>query len=142
MVKNMMFYIFIYIFIVGCSNDLNQTCPGYYLDMEAPSLNIDENGYYHMTFLNDYGQTFTTLEANTGSIDEYQKVVWITNREILIDGYWTNLVNGNSYTDEEGIAHTALSIWEQFVGDTIKIYCGYDDNCSIHYVDSLEVIVN
>ena len=92
----MMVYIFIYIFIVGCSGDLNQTCPGYYLDMEAPSLNIDENGYYHMTFLNDYVQTFSVLEAETGSNDEYQKVGWITNKEILIDGYWTNLINPSS----------------------------------------------
>ena len=112
----MMFYIFIYIFIVGCSGDLNQTCPGYYLDMEAPSLNIDENCYYHITFLNDYVQTFSILEAETGSNDEYQKVGWITNKEILIDGYWTNLINPSSYTDNEGIAKATLG-----VADTAKL---------------------
>ena len=142
MIKNILFYIFIYIFIVGCSDGNIGTCPGYYIDLEAPNLEMDDNGYYHISYLPQYIQTFTTLEASTGSTNEYQKVAWIANREILIEGYWTNLVNGSSYTDEEGVAKTVLSIWQEFVGDTVTIYCGYDDNCNIHYVDSLEVIIN
>ena len=137
-----MVYIFIYIFIVGCSGDINQTCPGYYLEMKAPNLNIDENGYYHMTLLNDYVQTFSVLEAETGSIEEYQKVGWITNKEILIDNHWTNLINPSSYTNNDGIARSTLGVWNNFIGDTIKVYCAYSDNCNIYYVDSLEVVVN
>ena len=139
MVKKVMVYIFIYIFIIGCSNDL--ICDDCYLEIEAPSLEMDNNGYYHMTHLSQYNQTFTTLDANTGSINEHQKVAWIANREIYISGYWTNLVNQNSYTNNGGIAHTVLSVWEQFIGDTIKVYAGYHDNCNIHHVDSLEVVV-
>jgi hypothetical protein len=141
MVKKMMFYIFIYIFIIGCDGDLNQTCPEHYLIMEAPSLNIDDNGYYHMTFLNGYSQTFSVLEAETGSTDKYQKLEWISNKEIKINGYWINLINQSSYTNDNGIAKSTLGVWQEFIGDTIKIYCGYNDNCNIHYVDSLEVIV-
>jgi len=103
---------------------------------------MDNNGYYHMTYLSQYIQTFTVLEAMTGSNNEYQKVSWIADKEVMVEGYWTNCVNGNSYTDGEGIAKTVLSTWQELVGDTIKIYCGYDDNCSIQYIDSLEVIVN
>ena len=144
MMKNILFYIFIYIFIVGCNGGNNGvgTCPDYYLDIEAPNLEMDDNGYYHMNYLPQYIQTFTTLDANTGSINEYQKVKWISNRQEFVEGYWVNCVNQNSYTDNDGVAHTVLSIWQDFVGDTITIYCGYDDNCNIQYVDSLEVIID
>jgi hypothetical protein len=142
MVKKVMFYIFIYIFIVGCDNDL--ICDDCYLEIEAPSLQVDYNGYYHMVFDGSEfsNQTFTTLNANTGYIDEYQKVVWITNRELYINGYWTNLVNQNSYTDNDGIARSVLAVWQQFIGDTIMIYAGYHDNCNIHHLDSLGVIID
>ena len=141
MVKKVMFYIFIYIFIVGCDNIICDDC---YLEIEAPSLQMDYNGYYHMEFDGSgfSNQTFTTLNANTGYINEYQKVAWITNREIYIDGYWTNLVNQNSYTNNDGVAHTVLAVWEQFIGDTIMVYAGYHDNCNIHHLDSLEVIID
>ena len=113
-----------------------------YLTISAPDLTIDNNGYYHMIFLNDYVQTFTTLEAQTGILDYNQKVTWVSNKEILIAGHWTNLVNGSSYTDnDDGKAYTVLSVWENFIGDTIKVYCGYTDNCGINFGDSLEVVV-
>ena len=54
---------------------------------------------------------------------------------------WTNLVNGSSYTDGNGEAFTVLGVYSNFIGDTIKVYCGYEDNENIHYLDSLEVIV-
>ena len=60
MVKNMMVYIFIYIFIVGCGGG-TETCSGYYIDLEAPNLEMDDNGYYHISYLPQYIQTFTTL---------------------------------------------------------------------------------
>ena len=137
-----MFYIFIYIFIVGCSNEL--ICDDCYLEIESSSLQMDNDGYYHVEFNgSDFSnQTFTTLNANTGFTNKHQKVVWIANREIYINGSWTNLVNQNSYTDNNGIAHTVLAVWEQFIGDTIKVYAGYYDNCNIHHIDSLEVILD
>jgi len=142
MVKKVMFYIFIYIFIVGCSNDL--ICDDCYLEIEAPSLQIDDNGYYHMIF--DGGllsnQTFTTLNGNTGFINKHKKVAWIANKEIYTNGSWINLVNQNSYTDDNGVVHTVLAVWEQFIGDTIKVYAGYYDNCNIHHLDSLGVIID
>ena len=139
MVKNILKYIFIYILLVGCESPL--VCEGCYLNVEASSLQIDENGYYHMEFLDSYVQTFSTLEAKTGIISYNQKINWVSNKEILIAGYWTNLVNGSSYTDEEGKAYTVLGVWENFIGDTVKIYSGYTDNCDILHVDSLEVVI-
>ena len=145
MVRNINLYIFIYILLVGCDTQLTQFCDtDCYLDISAPSLEMDENGYYHMVWLDGYVQTFSTLTAETGL--DYQKVQWVSNKEINIQYYgqdnWTNLVNTSSYTDDEGVAHTVLGVWEQFVGDTIKVYSGYTNNCSIQYIDSLEVIVD
>ena len=138
MVKNIFLYIFIYVLCVGCDNPM--ICGGSYVEISAPDLQMDENGYYHLQFLNDYTQTFSTLKANVGV--EQQKVKWLSNKEINIAGHWTNLVNSHSYTNDGGTAHTVLGVWKNFVGDTIKVYCGYTNNCSINYVDSLGVIIN
>ena len=73
MVKKIISYIFIYILLVGCESPL--VCEDCYLDISAPSLQMDENGYYHMEWLEGYTQTFSTLDANTGS-DEIVKVLW------------------------------------------------------------------
>ena len=156
MVKNLFLVIFISILVVGCDWRITEPIdydvglyeeteeeynePDYYLELDS-YLNIDENGYYVMEFLNNYTQTFTTLSGMTGSYDVYQKVAWMSNKEILISGHWTNLVNGSSYTDEYGEANTVLGVWEEFVGDTIKVYGGYTDEYNNHYLDSLEVII-
>ena len=140
MVKNVLMYIFIYILLVGCESPL--VCDDCYLDIGAVDLQIDDNGYYHMEFLDSYVQTFSTLEVETGITDYNQKVSWISNKEIMISGYWTNLVNQSSYTDEEGKAYTVLGVWENFIGDTVKVYSGYTDNCNILHVDSLEVVID
>ena len=139
MVKNIINSIFIYILLVGCESPLS--CEYCYLDIKAPDLVVDSNGYYHMEFLDSYIQTFSTLEAETGIITYNQKVKWESNKEILIAGHWTNLVNGSSYTDDGGKAYTVLGVWENFIGDTIKVYSGYTDNCNILHIDSLEVVI-
>ena len=140
MVKNILSYIFIYILLVGCESPL--VCEDCYLEIDAPDLQMDENGWYHMGFLNSYTQTFSTLEARTGITGYYQKVKWVSNQEILISNHWTNLVNGSSYTDDEGKAYTVLSAWEIFIGDTVRVYAGYTDNCGINHIDSLGVIID
>ena len=55
---------------------------------------------------------------------------------------WTNLIYSNSYTDDDGYAYGVLGVYEEFVGDTITIYTGYEDNCYNSHFDSLKVIVN
>ena len=149
MLKKISKCIFIYIICVsiftGCdssnpvSTDIcNSEC---FLDISAPSLNIDGNGYYHIEFIEGYGQTFSTLQAETGSLDEYQKLQWISNKEVLVDGYWVQPVNSWSYTDNDGYAYTVLGVWDDLIGDTITVYSGYYDQCDLHYLDSLKVVV-
>jgi len=153
MVKNLFLVIFISVLITGCDNqyivepdlweledEIENTEVDYFLVLES-YLPLDENGYYVMEFLNSYNQTFNTLSAETGSPDYYQKVAWISNKEIWMGNQWINIVNESSYTDEYGQAHTVLGVWPEFIGDTIKVYAGYNDQYENHYLDSLEVII-
>ena len=156
----MKYYIVIVLFliIVGCDNNVmdptmyegyngnskwstQYNCENYYLKMDS-YLYRDGYGYYHMQFLDSYNQTFTTISAETGSIDYYQKVKFLSNKEIFLHDNWINLINSNSYTDENGIANGVISVWEQFVDDTVKIYAGYMDECDNQYIDSIQVIIN
>ena len=144
MLKKILSYIFIYIFIIGCGDSLTnsesaQTCS---INVDAPHLQTDENGYYHMDFLQGYVQTFSTMRATIDREDEL--VSWISNKEINIPYFgqsnWVNLINSSSYTDEEGMAYGILGVWEIFTGDTIKVYAGYRES-QVECIDSLEVIV-
>ena len=57
MVKNKFLYIFIYVLLIGCSDNLIGNCDSdCNIDMDAPQLTIDDNGYYHMDFLHEYTQ--------------------------------------------------------------------------------------
>ena len=141
MVKKLFNYIFIYILLVGCDTQLTQNCESdCYLDVEAPSLQMDSNGYYHMEWLESYVQTFSTLDANTGS-DGIEKVMWDSDSGINYNGYWVSSVNHASYTND-GTAHTVLAVWEEQIGDTLTIYAWYQDECDIEYLDSIKVIIN
>ena len=144
--RNIFIYILIYVCLTGCDNNLldSNVCENYNIDMSAPSLNLDVNGYYHFNFQNqtESNMEYTVLETNTGSMENIQSVMFISNKEIFMGNQWINLVNESSYTDGHGIAKSVLGIWPDFIGDTIKVYSGYTDNCDLHYVDSLNVIVN
>ena len=145
MVKKLFMYIFIYVILIGCEgkNPINSECESdCFLEVEAPELEIDENGYYHIEWLDGYTQTFSTLDAKTG-IDGYQKVSWDSNLGIMYGGEFVSCVNNSSYTNEnDGIAHTVMAIWEDMIGDTIKVYAGYTDICNIWKIDSIGVIVD
>ena len=145
MVKKIILYIFIYTLSIGCSDNVlnSEACEAdCFLEVEAPSLQIDENGYYHIEWLEGYTQTFTTLDASTG-IDGYQKVSWDSDLGIMYNGEFVSSVNHSSYTNEyDGIAHTVLSVWEGMVGDTIMVYAGYTDWCDFWHIDSIKVVVD
>jgi hypothetical protein len=147
MVKKSIIYIFIYTLLVGCdtqsilTNETSEECVSYDLDVSAPSLQIDNNGYYHMEWLEGYNQTFSTLDANIDS-DEITKVMWSSDSGINYSGYWVSSVNPASYTNN-GIAHTVLSAWEEQIGDTLTIYAGcYDEICDVQHLDSIKVVID
>tara|TARA_Y100001963_G_scaffold108538_1_gene150046 strand:+ start:509 stop:943 length:435 start_codon:yes stop_codon:yes gene_type:complete len=144
MVKKTFLYIFIYIILIGCESGLeptNECETNCYLKVSAPNLQLDENGYYHMSWLSGYYQTFSTLNAETGS-EDIVKVMWDSNSGISYNGEWVSSVNHASYTSDDGIAHTVLSAWEQQIDDTITVYSWYWDRCDNTYIDSIEVVID
>ena len=142
-------YIFIYIIytlLVSCDTDSNvlisDECEtNCFLETTAPSLEMDENGNYHIDFLNGYNQTFSTLDAETGSGDVIYMVYWTSDSGINYGGYWVSSVNSASYTNN-GLAHTVLSVWEEQIGDTLTVTTEYRGGCDIWFEDSIKVIVN
>ena len=143
MVKKLFTYIFIYTLLVGCdTQSLESNETGYFLEVAAPSLELDVNGYYHIEFLEGYTQTFSTLDANTGSEDMPQKVMWESDSGIYesYTGNFVSCVNPASYTNH-GKAHTVVSVWEEHIGDTIRVYAWYVDEKLKEYIDSIGIIV-
>ena len=143
MVKKLFTYIFIYTLLVGCDtqNPLNNNeCESdFMMNVEAPELEMDENGYYHIEWLAGYNQTFATLEAITNT-EGYNKIYWTSQQGIEYGGEFVSCVNPASYTSD-GIARQTMAVWEEMVGDTITIYAGFTDWCYNQHVDSIGVIV-
>jgi hypothetical protein len=44
-------------------------------------------------------------------------------------------------TDEDGNGIIIFGVWEEFIGDTISVYCGYSDDCGNHLVDSIKIFI-
>ena len=143
MVKKTFLYIFIYTLLVGCNtqNPLNNNeCESdFIMNVEAPELEMDENGYYHIEWLEGYNQTFATLEAITNT-EGYNKIYWTSQEGIEYGGEFVSCVNPASYTSD-GIARQTMAVWEEMVGDTITIYAGFTDWCDVQYVDGIRIIV-
>tara|TARA_Y100001963_G_C6649488_1_gene384997 strand:- start:115 stop:576 length:462 start_codon:yes stop_codon:yes gene_type:complete len=152
MMKNIIKYIFIYtigVLFVGCDNNpMAPTQEGFcdycYLELEAPDLPMDENGDYHLNFNNGDLQTFTRLRAYVGY--EYEYVGWTT--DTAFDGCtWdycedVPIVNGSSYTTEDGYAYQMLGVYEGNIGDIATIWVGYRDNYGEQRFDSIRIIIN
>ncbi len=137
-------YIFIYMMLIGCEGNpiINSECESdCYLQMDAPNLEKDARGYYHMEWLDGYYQTFSTLDAETGSTDNIVFVGWSSDSGIWYSNEWVSSVNPASYTNN-GMAHTVLSAWEEQIGDTITVYSWFTDGCEIEYSDSLKVVIH
>ena len=75
--------------MIGCdtqTNPMGSNCSETYLEIDATDLTLDENGYYHMKFLEEYIQTFSTLRAKTGI--DYQKIAAFANLSPNILSDW------------------------------------------------------
>ena len=142
MVKNLILYILIYVILIGCEGNPIGFCESNcYLDVQASSLTMNENGIYELEWLDGYNQTFTTLDAETGS-ETYTRVHWDTDLGVWYQGEVMKPINYSSYTNEEdGIAHSVFGPWEVMIGKTITIYTTYTDDCGIDYLDSIKVKV-
>ena len=149
MLKKIIKYIFIYtlcVLFVGCDSILttDDSCDYCNLELEAPDLWMDENGYYHLDYSDGALQSFTQLRAYVGY--EYEYLGWTTNTsfEGCTWDYCEDvpIVNGASYTDEDGYGYTMLGVYEGNIGDIATIWVGYYDNYGKQWLDSIKVIID
>jgi len=144
MVKNNILYIFIYVFLVGCEIGVEPYCDDCKLELSIDELEMDNNNYYLLDFNTDYIQTFVKIKADVGR--DYEYVGWTSDTYFIIEtfGYQeeVNVVNGASYSGDDGFAYTMLGVYESNIRDTIIVYCGYYDDYGVQHLDSLGVIIN
>ena len=144
MLRNIVSFIFIYIFIIGCNNNIvgTQNCSNCMLELST-ELEIDESGYYHLDFDPDYTQTFTRIYADVGH--DYEYVEWMSDTYFCLE--WNgfqqcnDVVNGASYSGSDGVASTVLGVHDVHIGMTVTVYCGYY-SMGTQYLDSIKVVIN
>tara|TARA_Y100000593_G_C4217670_1_gene290087 strand:- start:314 stop:757 length:444 start_codon:yes stop_codon:yes gene_type:complete len=141
--RKLFLYIFIYTLLVGCNiqNPLNNDeCESdFTMNVEAPELEMDENGYYHIEWLQGYNQTFATLEAVTNT-EGYNRIYWASNDGIEYGGEFVSCVNSASYTSD-GVARQTMAVWEEMIGDTITIAARFEDWCYNEHIDYIRIII-
>ena len=147
MMKNIIKYIFIYtigILFVGCDNPTSvESCDYCHLEIET-NLQMDENGIYHLDYDENQIQTFTQLKAYIGYEMEY--VEWTTN--VTFEGCtWGHcedvpIVNGSTYSCEDGYAYTMVGVYEENIGDIATIWVGYIDDYGQQHLDSIRIMIN
>jgi hypothetical protein len=149
MMKNIIKYIFIYIVSmvsIGCESMLSpeEFCGYCQLEIEAVNLPQDENGYYHLDFNDNNLQTYAQLRAYVGY--EYEYVGWTTN--VSFEGCtWdycedVPIVNGSSYSSDDGYAYQMMGVYEENIGDIATIYVGYYDEYGNQWLDSIKVMID
>ena len=151
MVKKLFIYIFIYTLLVGCDTQsiltngvedaeiYNCESEFEYMNVGAPELEMDENGYYHIEWLEGYNQKFSTLEATTNTYG-YNKIYWSCDSGIEYSGEFVSCINPASYTND-GVARQTMAVWEEMIGDTLTIYAMFEDGCYVQHIDSIKVTV-
>ena len=128
------------ILVIGCS-DFNpiasEDCD---CDLKISSTLPYVNGSYELEYNQSLAQTYTMLDAIT-ECGWSQHLGWATDYQYRINTDWVSLVNPASMTDEDGNAHVVFAVWEEFIGETVKVYCGYMDDHGHHFLDSLKIEV-
>tara|TARA_Y100000992_G_C21195423_1_gene457681 strand:+ start:224 stop:655 length:432 start_codon:yes stop_codon:yes gene_type:complete len=131
------------LFLIGCSDNFEPApdCNDCGLELYASNLQIESDGSYKLEYNQDLTQTYTMLDATT-DCGWSQHLQWETDYQYQItEGQWTSLVNPGSMTDENGDAHVMFSAWEDFIGYTVTVQCGYTDECGVHYLESIKIKV-
>ena len=131
------------LFLIGCSDNFEPApdCNDCGLELYASNLQMNSDGSYKLEYNQDLTQTYTMLGATT-DCGWSQHLQWETDYQYQItEGQWTSLVNPGSMTDENGDAHVMFSAWEDFIGYTVTVQCGYTDECGVHYLESIKIKV-
>ena len=129
-------FFLIWLFVIGCSNTMmSEDCDcSFEISSDLPKF----NGVYEIEYNQDLAQTYSVLSCTT-ECGVNQHIQWDSDWQIQISGEWTSLVNPASMTDEDGDANVMFAAWEEFIGHTVTVYCGYTDLCGVHHLDSLKI---
>jgi hypothetical protein len=141
----------LFIFIFGCSSpfypfiqseeDEEISSVTFELDNE-----VDENGYVHITSNPNVFQTLYRLKGYVYRDGEPMNVLkfgWYSDTYWTHDGYEIPVVNGSSYSREDGEVNTMMGIIPNMVDDTITVHYGwYDDWKSEEIYGRFDVIIH
>ena len=134
--------------LFGCSNQSYEPNQIYDFELEL-NLSQDENGYFYLpmgvsgSFSN---QVLHKLAVNTNN-PNIQLVHWTSDTFYEMDYFgYTDLVpiiNGSSYSYEDGMAYTMFGPHMEQVGDTVAVLVGYTDSHTTEcYVLNFEIILD
>ena len=125
--------------VIGCSSNSLGPQEDCYCGLEISSNLPQSNGIYELEYDASLAQTYTVLSCQT-ECGWSQHIQWDSDYQYqIVPGQWTSLVNPASMTDEYGGATIIFGTWEEFIGDTIVVWCGYTDDCDVHHLDSLKI---
>ena len=136
----------LWLFYIGCESPVSNEIIEHDFRVFSEILYKDGNSYYHMTLNPNINQTFSTLTAYTSS-ESIQKVGWYTEESWTYthfngEDFEVPLVNGASYTDVEGVAHTVFAPIYEMLGDTIKVFAEYiDENTNLLYTSWISIVL-
>ncbi len=134
--------LFVFLFLIGCEDNIDSDCGECGLEIYAVNLTEISSDHYVLEYNEALAQTYTMLGATT-ECGWSRHLRWDTNYQYQIQTDWVSLVNPGSMTDDDGNANVMFAAWEPFIGYTVKVYCGYLDDCGVQQVDSLSIsIVN
>ena len=132
--------IFVFLFLIGCEDTRVPDCGECGLEVYAFDLQQISDGHYSLEYDDGLAQTYTMLGATTEcGVSEHLR--WDTDYQYLIETEWVSLVNSASMTDEVGVGRIMFSAWEEFVGYTITVVCGYTDACGVFHSDSIKITI-
>ena len=140
------FLILLSVFYIGWESPVSNEIVEHEFRVFSETLYKDGNSYYHMTLNPNINQTFSTLTAYTSS-ESIQKVGWYTEESWTYthfngEDFEVPLVNGASYTDVEGEAHTVFAPIYEMLGDTIKVFAEYiDENTNLLYTSWIYIVL-
>ena len=136
----------LWLFYIGCESPVSNEIIEHDFRVFSETLYKDGNSYYHMTLNPNVNQTFSTLTAHTSS-ESIQKVGWYTEESWTYthfngEDFEVPLVNGASYTDIGGEAHTVFAPIYEMLGDTIKVFAEYiDENTNLLYTSWISIVL-
>jgi hypothetical protein len=133
------------ILLTGCS--IFQPVPIYDFELKL-GLQQDENNYFHlpMNAIGQSNQVFYKFSVDTNN-PNIQLVQWESDTYLEISYFGYNqsapIINGSSYSYEDGMAYTMFGPHMEQVGDTVAVAVGYIDSHTFeNYILSFRVILD